>query len=311
VTSRSLGTQRPWSLRRRGCSLKVVAVALIALLGAGCGGAAPPSAPSTSGTIDTFPSGDIRLAYRLDVPTGTGPFPAVVMGHGSGQATRHQLGSLAQGLVGAGFAVLRYDKRGVGDSGGVYELAGNVANSERVFPTLAGDMLAGVEFLKTRREVDAARIGLFGVSQAGWIIPLAASRSADVKFMILVVGPTVSVGVENYYSSLVELSPSASLDDAYARTRVYSGPHGFDPRSTLESLSTPGLWLLGGVDRSLPTPLTVEVLQSLQDSGRPYRWIVYPGADHNLGGADIMADAIRFLEPWTTRLRGAARIRLP
>ena len=116
--------------------------------------------------------------------------------------------------------------------------------------------------------------------------------------MILVVGPTVSVGVENYYSSLVERSPSASLDDAYARSRVYSGPHGYDPRSTLESLSTPGLWLLGGVDRSIPTPLTVEVLQSLQDSGHPYRWIVYPDADHNLGGVDIMSDAIRFLQPW-------------
>jgi uncharacterized protein len=280
--------------------LKRLAVALVALLGGGCGNADAPSAPSTPAPIDTFASGDIRLAYTLDLPAGTGPFPAIVMGHGSGQATRHQLGSIAGRFVAAGFAVLRYDKRGVGDSGGVYEVAGNVANSERVFPILAGDMLAGVEFLKTRSQVDPARIGLFGVSQAGWIIPLAASRSSDVKFMILVVGPTVSVGVENYYSSLVELAPSASLDDAYARSRVYAGPHGFDPRSTLESLSTPGLWLLGGVDRSIPTPLTVEVLQSLQDSGRPYQWIVYPGADHNLGvaGVDFMADAIRFLDPW-------------
>lgn len=283
-----------------GGSPKVAAVALAALLGAGCGDGVAPSAPGTPAVVDTFPSGDVRLAYRLDVPAGPGPFPAVVMGHGSGQATRHQLGSLAQGFVGAGFAVLRYDKRGVGDSGGVYEVAGNVANSERTFPILAGDMLAGVEFLKTRPDIDPARIGLFGISQAGWIIPLAASRSADVKFMILVVGPTVSVGVENYYSSLVELSPSASLDDAYARSRVYAGPHGYDPRPTLEALSTPGLWLLGGVDRSIPTPLTVEVLQSLRDSGRPYRWIVYPGADHNLGaaGVDFMGDAIRFLEPW-------------
>ncbi len=273
-------------------------MALVALLGAGCGNNDAPSAPSTPATSDTFPSGDVRLAYRLDLPTGTGPFPAIVMGHGSGTVTRHQASSLAWRLVDAGFAVLRYDKRGVGDSGGVYEIAGNVPNSERLFPVLAGDMLAGVEFLKTRPDVDPARIGLFGVSQAGWIIPLAASRSSDVKFMILVVGPTVSVGVENYYSSLVEDAPSASLDDAYERSRVYAGPRGFDPRPALESLSTPGVWLLGGADRSIPTPLTVEVLQSLQDSGRPYRWIVYPGADHGLGGVDFMGDAIRFLEPW-------------
>jgi uncharacterized protein len=278
--------------------MKVVALALVALLGGGCGNADAPSGPSTAGPIDTFPSGGIRLAYTLDLPTGTGPFPAIVMGHGSGTVTRHQGSSLARPLVDAGFAVLRYDKRGVGDSEGVYEIAGNVANSERVFSILAGDMLAGVEFLKTRRDVDPARIGLFGVSQAGWIIPLAASRSSNVQFMILVVGPTVSVGVENYYSSLVEFSPSASLDEAYARSRVYPGPHGYDPRSTLESLSTPGLWLLGGADRSIPTPLTVEALQSLQHSGRPYRWIVYPGAGHDLGGVDFIGDAIRFLEPW-------------
>jgi pimeloyl-ACP methyl ester carboxylesterase len=273
-------------------------LALVALLGAGCGSGEAPSAPSASATTDTFPSGDIRLAYTLDLPAGTGPFPAIVMGHGSGEVTRQQLTSLALGLVQAGFAVLRYDKRGVGGSGGVYEVAGNVANSERVFPILAGDMLAGIEFLKTRPEVDPARIGLFGVSQAGWIIPLAASRSSDVKFMILVVGPTVSVGVENYYSSLVEVTLTTSLEDAYARSRVYAGPHGFDPRRTLESLSTPGLWLLGGADRSIPTPLTVEILQSLQDSGRPYRWIVYPEAGHNLGGVGFMSDAIRFLEAW-------------
>ena len=279
---------------------KVAALVLVALLGAGCGGgdSGAPSAPSIPATSDTVPSGDVRLAYALDLPAGPGPFPAIVMGHGSGPVTRQQLVSLALGFVQAGFAVLRYDKRGVGQSGGVYEVAGNVPNSERVFPILADDMLAGVEFLKTRSEIDPSRIGLFGVSQAGWIIPLAASRSSDVKFMILVVGPTVSVGVENYYSSLVEVSPSFPIDEAYARSRVYTGPHGFDPRPTLASLSTPGLWLLGGADRSIPTPLTVEVLQSLKDSGRPYQWIVYPGVDHNLAGVGFMSDAIRFLEAW-------------
>ena len=113
--------------------MRVSAVVLVALLGVGCGDSGSPSAPSPTVTTATFPSGNIRLAYRLDVPTtGAGPFPAVVMGHGSGPATRLHMSAEAQRLVGAGFAVLRYDKRGVGDSGGVYEEAGNVANSERV-----------------------------------------------------------------------------------------------------------------------------------------------------------------------------------
>ena len=280
--------------------MRVSAVVLVALLGVGCGDSGSPSAPAPTPTTTTFPSGDIRLAYRLDLPTtGAGPFPAVVMGHGSGPARRFHMSAEAQRLVGAGFAVLRYDKRGVGESGGVYEEAGNVANSERVFPILARDMIAGVEFLETQGNIDPARIGLVGASQAGWIIPLAASLSPDVKFMVLIVGPTVSVGVENYYSSLVELALTVPLEEAYARSSVYDGPPGFDPRPILESSSTPGLWLLGGVDRSIPTPLTVEVLQSLQESGRPYHWIVYPDAGHNLGpGADFMSDAVRFLQPW-------------
>src|SRR5262245_63436574 len=126
----------------------VVAVALVALLAGGCGDSDAPSAPSTPAPVDTFPSGDIRLAYRLDLPTGTGPFPAIVMGHGSAPARRYDFPFEAQRLVAAGFAVLRYDKRGVGDSGGVFEVAGNVANSERVLPILVGDMIVGLEFLK-------------------------------------------------------------------------------------------------------------------------------------------------------------------
>ena len=81
-----------------------MAMALVALLGVGCGNDDTPSAPSPALTVDRFPSGDIRLAYRLDLPAGTSPFPAVVFGHGSGPATRHQLGALAQRLVDAGFA---------------------------------------------------------------------------------------------------------------------------------------------------------------------------------------------------------------
>ena len=138
-----------------------------------------------------------------------------------------------------------------------------------------------------------------GVSQAGWIIPLAAQRAPNVAFMVLVVGPTVSVGLEIYYSDLAEFS-NAPLDQVQAQLGAFQGPAGFDPRPTLETLSTPGLWLLGEADRSIPTPQTVAVLEALRASGRPYRWIVYPGASHgmtNASGApvDFMSDVLAFL----------------
>ena len=160
---------------------------MLALLCA-CHADSPSGSSAVSG--GTFPSGDICLGYTLDLPSGSGPFPAIVFGHGSGRATRDEARGLASRLVAAGFAVLRYDKRGVGESTGVYEGVG-VGNATRVLGLLADDMAAGVAFLRTRPEIDPRRIGLMGVSQAGWIIPLAAQRAPNVAFMVLVVGPTV------------------------------------------------------------------------------------------------------------------------
>ena len=159
------------------------AVLALATLVAACGGHSPSRPSEPAGR--TFRSGDIQIGYTLDLPSGTGPFPAIVFGHGSGRSTREEARGLTGRLVSAGFAVLRYDKRGVGESGGVYEGVGPI-NGERVLALLADDMAAGVSFLGTRPEIDPRRIGLMGVSQAGWIIPLAARRAPSAAFMVLV-----------------------------------------------------------------------------------------------------------------------------
>jgi Predicted hydrolase of the alpha/beta superfamily len=80
--------------------------------------------------------------------------------------------------------VLGYDKRGVGESTGDWNAA--------TYEDLAGDAVAAVEYLKTRRDIDAAQIGLLGISQAGWIMPLAAVRSKDVAFLISISGAGVT-----------------------------------------------------------------------------------------------------------------------
>ena len=270
------------------------------LVSTACGRAGSPARPSDD-LEGTFPSGDIQLGYSLDVPEGTGPFPAVVLGHGSGRSSRREAAPLAARLVAAGFAVLRYDKRGVGESGGTYEGVG-VANSERVIPLLGGDMAAGVAFLRTRPEADPGRLGLLGVSQAGWVMPIAARLAPDVAFMVLIVSPTVSVGLENEYSRLAE-GTTTPLDEVYAQLDFHGAP-GFDPRPTLETLSTPGLWLLGEQDRSIPTRQSVAILGELEAAGRPYQTIVYPGATHAMTDADtgapvdFMRDVLVFLERW-------------
>jgi pimeloyl-ACP methyl ester carboxylesterase len=81
-------------------------------------------------------------------------------------------------------AVLGYDKRGVGESTGDWNAAS--------FDALAGDVVAAFEYLKTRPDIDASQIGLLGISQAGWIMPLAAVRAKDMAFLISISGAGVS-----------------------------------------------------------------------------------------------------------------------
>ena len=260
-------------------------VILMAAVAIACGQAPTPTGPSAASvqvTSGFFTNGPVQLSYRLDVPARSGPVPAVVFGHGSGPQTKDacRVFGLADGFVSRGFATLCFDKRGVGQSTGQYILNVGALNSIAVFEDLGSDIAAGVEFLRSRPEIDRNRIGLAGASQAGWIVPIAAAKSQPA-FMLLRVAPTVSVGVEGFYSSIVEIT-NAPVEDGYKALPSFNGFHGFDPKPVLESLNVPGLWLLGGEDRSIPTPATVAILDQLIASGKPYTYVVFPGAGHNL-----------------------------
>ena len=269
-------------------------VILVAAVGIACGQSATPTAPGSGTTQSSgfFASGPVQLSYRLDVPAHTAPVGAVVFGHGSGTQTKTSCRFLAEGFLSRGFATLCFDKRGVGQSTGQF-IPLHPQNSIAVFEDLASDMAAGVEFLRSRPEIDRNRIGLAGVSQAGWIVPLAAQKS-NAAFMVLIVGPTVSVGVEHFYSNIVEVT-NAPVEDGYNALPSFNGPHGFDPKPVLESISVPGLWLLGGEDRSIPTPATVQILDRLIASGKPYTYVVFPGFGHNLSTAPTWPEIERWL----------------
>jgi pimeloyl-ACP methyl ester carboxylesterase len=136
-----------------------------------------------------FANGDVTLAGTLLLPLSAGPHPAVVLIHGSGPQTRHMVRLLGDTFARHGIAALTYDKRGVGESTGDW-----TASS---FDELAEDALAGVRFLRNHRAIKPDQIGLCGGSQAGWIAPMAAARSRDVAFTILIAGPAVSIARQN------------------------------------------------------------------------------------------------------------------
>jgi pimeloyl-ACP methyl ester carboxylesterase len=142
--------------------------------------------PSAEETVRLTVDG-VDLCARLDLPPGDGPFPGVVLVHGSGSDPATQYYYNGDFFVAAGFAALTFDKRGSGCSGGDFTFD---------YDRLARDVVAAVEYLAERPEVDPERIGLLGYSQGGWVAPLAASMSPDIAFVVVGYGMIESSAVE-------------------------------------------------------------------------------------------------------------------
>ncbi|MGE5296546.1 MAG: alpha/beta hydrolase family protein [Solirubrobacterales bacterium] len=132
-------------------------------------------------------SAHVHIEATLTLPEGKGPFPAVLLVTGSGPLDRDETVYyhkpflvLADHLTRQGVAVLRADKRGVGKTTGDFE--------EATIHDLADDVQAGVEYLKTRREIDPKHIGLIGHSEGGVVGPILASQSPDIAFLVMMAG---------------------------------------------------------------------------------------------------------------------------
>jgi hypothetical protein len=147
------------------------------------------------------------------LPDGPQRHPAVVLFHGSGPQSRDLF--TARWFAQQGYAALAYDKRGVGESTG--------SSRNIPFMELCDDGLAAIEYLKSRKEIDSKHIGVWGLSQGGWLGPLAASRSSDVAFVIAVSGPGVSPGEQMIVFYANELRargvPESDVQEASALRR--------------------------------------------------------------------------------------------
>jgi hypothetical protein len=153
--------------------------------------AAPEPPPPYKQEDVKIQSGTITLAGTLTLPPTGGPFPAVVLITGSGPQNRDEevfgmkpFRLIADHLTRQGIAVLRCDDRGVGGSTG--------STSQTTSSDFADDGVAQVQMLKGRPEIDKAQIGLLGHSEGGLVAPIAATRSSDVAFIILLSGSAVT-----------------------------------------------------------------------------------------------------------------------
>ncbi|MCP3980955.1 MAG: hypothetical protein GY716_16795 [bacterium] len=278
------------------------------------------AAPAFESHDVRFRSGEIELVGRLVVPPGEGPHPAVVLLHGSVPQGRDSwtYRSWADFFVRHGLAVLYYDKRGFGESGGD-EAAG--------FRKLAGDGAAAVRFLRTRPEVDPSRIGLRGASQGAWIAQMVAGDLGDVAFLNL----SSAAGGTPREQELQKIEyrmrgaemPESAIEDALAYAGLYfyvvrTGEgwplleaaarraenadwgafvdqpltetdlawwrenHAFQPAELVSELDLPVLLLYGGADPVVPPVENAEKLRGLFPHPEKIEVHVFPDADHRL-----------------------------
>lgn len=231
---------------------------------------------------------NLDLAGMLFVPDGEGPFPAVVIIHGSGPSKRDRNWylTLSSFLQKNGVSVLLPDKRGSEKSEGDWYTSS--------FEDLATDTLAAINYLKSQEIVEVSQLGIIGLSQGGWIASIAASQSPDLGFVINMVGPSVTLHEQllhegNYEMREMGFLPGVSnlLSYAYAfnleniSLKAWRKAVGnFDPLPYWKKVNIPALVLYGSEDHNTPSEESKSRLEALQKDN--IRVLMYEGSGHGL-----------------------------
>jgi uncharacterized protein len=268
-----------------GTALAAVAAGMIAVLpGQPPPTSAPPNAGIVRSELAVTTSDGLVLPATLHVPAGARPgTPGMVLVHGSGPGPRERLRAEAEAFARAGIATLTYDKRTAG-----YSL------TQRSYSRLADDAVAAAAVLRSRAEVDPAKVGLWGLSEGGWVAPLAAARDPRTAFLVVVgangVGPLRQQTWADA-SRMEYFGVRGSLVDAGSRTLyrlisamgLFPEPH-YDPGPPLHALALPVLGVWGAMDRLTPPVESVTAYRDdLEQAGnRHYTLRTFGGAEHTL-----------------------------
>jgi len=298
-----------------------------------------------------FESDTVTLAGTLTTPRAEGPWPAAVLITGSGPQDRDEntpgpgglkLGifrSIADTLTRRGIAVLRYDDRGVGASGGNLGSAG--------LSDLVGDVRAAVRFLRGRPEIDGARVALIGHSEGGIIAPIVAADDPELAAIVLMAGTATSLD-----SVIIEQAVSAALEaggdsadltraremmeefsqairegrdlgetDLPAGLRALEGARKWlrehmqhDPLATIREVRAPVLIVNGGQDIQVSPDHAQRLGAALREAGHPdYEVKIFPRLNHLFAvsrgegaaeyadpDAEVDSEFLSYLADWLT-----------
>jgi dienelactone hydrolase len=256
-----------------------------------------PRVPLRSEEVEIRRDG-LALRGTLHLPPAApgGSVPGIVLAPGSeDEGTRHSLDALPYVLAREGFAVLAVDKRGTGASEGSWDVDHD---------TLAGDLVAWVDWLADRPELDG-RIGVFGFSEGGWIAPLAASRTEAIDFLAVSGGGALPKSASFLHQagkrleeeglqgeeleramsekrSFLEASARRAADGAEAKPFDLRMAH--DPAPEWRRFRGPVLWMIGDDDVLVPPRASAERLREvLARAGHPdYTVRLFPRATHGM-----------------------------
>jgi pimeloyl-ACP methyl ester carboxylesterase len=290
-------------------------------------------------TTLTFRSGDVTLAGTLTVPAGQGPFPAVLLIPGSGPVDRDSnhkrmrldiTRQLADALLEAGVATLRYDKRGIGASGGRWRAAGFIDNAD--------DARAALATLADRPEIDRSRLVIAGHSEGALLATIVAAGNDRLAGVVLLSGsatpgeqllrwqasriaPTLPRAVrvvlrllrtdleqkvaKNHARIKATSTDEARIDGAMINARWHREFMAYDPRPDLARISVPVLALTGSKDIQVK-PSDLDVIADLVPAH--VETLLVPDVSHVLrpqpGPATLRtyrSDVRRPLDPRVTR----------
>jgi pimeloyl-ACP methyl ester carboxylesterase len=232
-----------------------------------------------------FKSAGVTLEGTVLVPDEASPGrkPAMALVHGAGPHTREDYRAEAEAFARGGIVTLIYDKRTKGYSG-----------FDRSYELLADDALAAVNALQDLPYVDPDVVGLWGLSEGAWVVPIAASRSNEVAFVMLVAATGVPPAQQTSWALETQLrhqGVSGSMITALSRTWIrvlvdadMFAEANYDPVPVLERVDQPVFALWGEKDRVEPPAESARIVrEALERGGITYYTIrFFPNAEHGL-----------------------------
>lgn len=260
---------------------------------------APPGAPYTAENVTVPVEPGVSLAGTLTVPRDAhGPIPAVVTVSGSGPQDRDCYADIADGwrpfreiaeaLAARGIAVLRFDDRGVGTSTGDYASGTEL--------TVAQDVQAAVDYLRTRSEIDPARVAVLGHSEGARVAMLVGAEDSALAGLVLLSGaadPRAAVRAQALW--VVEHSPTGSriprdsliaLVDRQMDSLAVTGRREvfrWDAAALAARIHVPVAVLQGATDRQVPADQADSLVSLFRRAGnRDVTVRVFPDVNHLL-----------------------------